>query len=187
VRSQVTDRVTEPLADRPAARPAARPTRRFILGIWASVLVAVVSGLSGHRALAAGPHGPTIEITVIHAMSSDAGGAIDPLLRDLPQLTREQPFVRYNVYRVLERKELPLEADRPAAIGLPNGRLLQVTLVDQAAEAARRFHVRAEIGEPGKKAFLKLLEVTASGNEPFFVGGQSYEGGTLFLELVVRP
>ena len=47
--------------------------------------------------------------------------------------------------------------------------------------------MRAEIGEPGKKAFLKLLEVTASGNEPFFVGGQSYEGGTLFLELVVRP
>ena len=45
----------------------------------------------------------------------------------------------------------------------------------------------AAIDDPGKQAFLKLLEVTAGVNEPFFVGGQSYEGGTLFLEIVVRP
>jgi len=32
----------------------------------------------------------------------------------------------------------------------------------------------------------KLLDVTATEGEPFFVGGQSYQGGTLFLELVVR-
>jgi hypothetical protein len=27
--------------------------------------------------------------------------------------------------------------------------------------------------------------VTASEGQPFFVGGQTYEGGTLFLELVL--
>jgi hypothetical protein len=159
--------------------------------MWASLLLAVVfmSGLGGggRAALAAG-RGPEIEITVILATRSDAGGSVDPLLRDLPQLGRDAPFDRYNVYRVLERKALPLEASKPAASSLPNGRVLQVTLVEPPVEAAaRRYHVRAEIGEPGKKAFLKLLEVTASGNEPFFVGGQSYEGGTLLLELVVRP
>jgi hypothetical protein len=110
----------------------------------------------------------------------------------LPQLTRDQPFVRYNVYKLLERREHGLEVGKPVTTNLVNGRTLQVTLVDApvvdpANKAARRFHVRAEIGEPGKTAFLKLLEVTASGNEPFFVGGQSYEGGTLFLEFVVRP
>jgi hypothetical protein len=31
------------------------------------------------------------------------------------------------------------------------------------------------------------LQVTTSENEPFFVGGQSYNGGVLFLELLVRP
>jgi hypothetical protein len=163
-------------------------TARARLSISASLLLALVLALvfdgAGERPALAGTRGPAIEITVIHAASSDAGGSIDPLLRDLPQLTREQPFVRYNVYKVLERKELPLEPGKPISSALPNGRTLQVTLVD---EADRRFHVRAEIGEPGKKAFLKLLEVTASGNEPFFVGGQTYDGGTLFLELVVRP
>jgi hypothetical protein len=142
---------------------------------------------AGARAQADGSH-PAIEITVIHATQIDAGGWIDPLLRDLPQLTRDQPFVRYNTYRVLEKQDWPLEVGKPTSSPLPNGRVLQVTLVDPPTEApAKRFHMRAEIGEPGKKAFLKLLEVTAGTNEPFFVGGQSYQGGTLFLELVVRP
>jgi hypothetical protein len=162
---------------------------RFGLPGWACLVLAMaIVGAAGRAAFAAGPHAPAIEITVIHATHSDAGGAIDPRLRDLPQLGRDPPFDRYNVYKVLERREFPLEAGKPTASPLPNGRVLQVTLVEPAAEAApRRFHVRAEIGEPGKTAFLKLLEVTASANEPFFVGGQSYEGGTLFLELVVRP
>ncbi len=164
------------------------PSRASRLAVLASLVLAVALLAGGRAALAAGPHGPAIEITVIHAMRSDAGASIDPLLRDLPQLGRDAPFDRYNVYKVLERRELPLEVDKPAASNLPNGRVLQVTLVEPPiAGPAGRFHVRAEIGEPGKKAFLKLLEVTASGNEPFFVGGQSYEGGTLFLELVVRP
>lgn len=157
----------------------------------ALVVFAVSTGLtdaSAGRAFAAGPHGPAIEITIIHAVQSDGGASIDPRLRDLPQLTRDQPFVRYNVYKVLGRQALPLEVGKPATSDLPNGRVLAVTLVDEPRDAqGPRYHVRAEIGEPGKQAFLKLLEVTASGNEPFFVGGQSYQGGTLFLELVVRP
>ena len=162
-------------------------TARFAARLLALALLAAALCLGGHVALAAS-HAPAIEITVIHAMRSDAGASIDPLLRDLPQLGRDAPFDRYNVYKVLQRKQIPLEVSKPAASDLPNGRILQVTLVEPASPAsAPRFHVRAEIEEPGKKAFLKLLEVTASPNEPFFVGGQSYEGGTLFLELVVRP
>jgi hypothetical protein len=160
---------------------------RFGLPLLAFALLAIALCVGAHVALAAG-HAPEIEITVIHATRSDAGASIDPQLRDLPQLGRDAPFDRYNVYKLLQRKRLPLEVGKPAASDLPNGRVLQVTLVEPAAaQAAPRFHVRAEIEEPGKKAFLKLLEVTASPNEPFFVGGQSYEGGTLFLELVVRP
>ena len=67
---------------------------------------------------------------MIHATRSDAGASIDPLLRDLPQLGRDAPFDRYNVYKVLERRQLPLEVNKPAASGLPNGRVLQVTLVE---------------------------------------------------------
>ncbi|HEX4627303.1 MAG TPA: hypothetical protein VH137_00815 [Gemmatimonadales bacterium] len=161
--------------------------RRLLLAVLGSaLLVSVLGGVRGAVALAAS-RTPAIEISVIHATRADAGASIDPRLRDLPQLTRDEPFLRYNVYTLLDRKVLALDPDRPATSVLPNGRTLQVTLADVGEDAGgKRFHVRAEIGEPGKKAFLKLLEVTASANEPFFVGGQSYEGGTLFLEFVVR-
>jgi hypothetical protein len=161
--------------------------RRRLLALvllTAGLAVAGVFG-AGLRSALAAPRGPAIEISIIQASQTDAGASIDPALRDLPQLTRDVPFVRYNTYKLLGRQSLPLEVGKAATSDLPNGRAVAVTLVEPPAGA--RYHVRAEIGEPGKKAFLKLLEVTASANEPFFVGGQSYQGGTLFLELVVRP
>jgi hypothetical protein len=162
----------------------------FVAGALAAELWTVV--------VLGAPAGPmTVEISVIHATRSDGGASIDPQLRDLPQLTNQQPFVRYNVFKLLDRKALPFEKGRPAVYGLVDGRTLQVTLVDVADGDAQprtrgdqaskgRYHLRAEIAGPGKREFLKLLEVTAGADEPFFVGGQSYKGGTLFLELVVR-
>jgi hypothetical protein len=137
---------------------------------------------------AAAPAGPSLEVSVIYATRADGGGSIDPQLRDLPQLTRDQPFVRYNVYRLLDRRQFRLEENKPIAEALANGRSLQVVLEGTAADAGeKRYRVQAQIAEPGKKAFLRSLEVTASANEPFFVAGQNYHGGTLFLELVIRP
>jgi hypothetical protein len=158
-------------------------TRRFVL---VAALGAVIFALAlvGRAARATGGKPPTLEIRVIHATRTDGGAFVDPQLRDLPPLTKE-PFVRYNVYKLLDRTQLPLEKGKPLSYALANGQTLQVTLLDVTSDA--RYHVRAEIGGPGDKAFLKLLEVTASANEPFFVGGQSYKGGTLFLELSVRP
>ena len=164
--------------------------RRAVLVMLGGV-AAAFGGFAHARADVGAPAprgGGRVEISVIHAIKTDGGGSIDPRLRDLPQLTRDQPFVRYNVYRLLDRKEVGLTRGTPAPYALVNGRTLQVTLTDVTTEAggAARYHVRVEIGEPGKQAFLKLLEVTAGPNDPFFVAGQSYEGGTLFLELAMR-
>jgi hypothetical protein len=151
------------------------------------VLLGVLALVAWPAAPASAGKAPSVEVSVIHATRTDGGISIDPQLRDLPQLTSQQPFVRYNVFKLLDRKELPCEKGKPALVGLVDGRTLQVTLVDVTDKSSdQRYHLRAEIAGPGKKEFLKLLEVTASANEPFFVGGQSYQGGTLFLELVVR-
>lgn len=161
-------------------------TRRAVLaGLAAGALAAVVAG---GVARAAAVRGPVLEVSVIHATRTDGGASIDPALKDLPQLTHDQPFVRYNVYKLLDRRVFPLQANKAVSYVLVNGRTLQVTLdgVDED-KGERRYHVDAQISEPGGKVFLKSLQVTASANEPFFVGGQSYQGGTLFLELVVRP
>ena len=65
--------------------------------------------------------------------------------------------------------------------------MLQVTLGGVTVDKnEKRYALSAQIGEPGKAAFLKSLQVTASENEPFFIGGQSYKGGVLFLELLVE-
>src|SRR5258708_14649988 len=113
---------------------------------------------------------------------------MDSQLADLSRNAHEQPFLRFNSFRLLDRREFPLQAGKPVTDALVNGRALGVTLldvIDQAGE--KRFHLRATIDEPGKQALLKLLEVTASANDPFFVGGQAFRGGTLFVEIVVRP
>ena len=160
-------------------------TRRWVLGVMVASAVAVSGGAPAARA-ATPPH-PSVEIRVIHGSKSDAGTSIDPKLRDLPQLTRDEPFIRYNVYKQLDDKVVPLETGKPAPYDIVNGRTLQITLLDVSQDKNEaRYHVRAEINEPGKKAYLRLLEVTASANQPFFVAGQSYQGGTLFLEIVVK-
>ncbi len=160
-----------------------RASSRWWVGGRRALLAGLVASGVAARADAAEPR-PEIEVSVIHATRTDGGAAIDPRLRDLPQLTREEPFVRYNVYSLLERKELALEAGKAAADPLVNGRVLEVTLLEVTDHAGqKRFHLRAAIDEPGAKPLV--LEVTAGKNEPFFVAGQSYRGGTLFLELRV--
>jgi hypothetical protein len=160
-------------------------SRRSLLAALAAALVA--TGLGGEALLWAAASAPSVEVSVIHATRSDGGASVDPQLRDLPQLTKQQPFVRYNVFKLIERKQLPFDKSRPVVYDTVDGRTLQVTLVEVTEQKSEeRYHVRAEIAGPGKKEFLKLLEVTAGANEPFFVGGQSYKGGTLFLELVIR-
>ena len=126
-----------------------------------------------------------VQISVIHALKTDGGGSIDPRLRDLPQLTRDQPFVRYNVYKLLDRKDMPVEVGKPMPYLLVNGRTMQVKLTQIGVESGgTRYHVRVEIDEPGKQPVA--VEVTAGAKDPFFVAGHNYEGGTLFLELVMQ-
>jgi hypothetical protein len=160
--------------------------RRRVLGFAMTLTVSALT--FGSVALAQAPavrgNGPvTAEVMVLHATQSDGGVSIDPRIGNMPQLTKP-PFSAYNQYKLLDRKALPLEKGKPAAYVLPNGRTLQVSLVDVVE---KRFHVSAAINQPGGQAFLKLLDVTAAPNEPFFVGGQSYQGGTLVLGITLKP
>jgi hypothetical protein len=151
----------------------------------AAVAVTTLAGGGAGVARAATHTGPTIELSVIAATSTDGGASIDPQLHDLPQ--KEQPFARYNVFRLLDRRQFRLDASKPVTYGLVNGRTVQVSLEGVSDGGPRRYQLETQILETGKGDFLRGLHVTASENQAFFVGGQSYQGGTLFLELVVRP
>jgi hypothetical protein len=142
---------------------------------------------SGVASAASGPHPPVLEVTVIHATAGDGGQVVDPKLPELLPHVKEQPFTRFGAYRQLDRRPFPVDA--PVAFVLPDGRTLRVTVSMAADGGEKRYQLDAQIVEAsdaGKPAFLKSLQVTVSENEPFFIGGQSYLGGKLFLELTVR-
>ncbi len=123
------------------------------------------------------------EVMVLHATTVDAPPWIDPAIGPLPQL-RKPPLSAYNTYRLLDKRLLPLQMGRSSTYTMANGRVLQLTFVEPTADHG--FHVKAAINQPGGKAYLKQLELTARPNDPFFVAGQEYKGGVLVLAITLR-
>jgi len=124
------------------------------------------------------------EIMVLFATQMPGAGSIDPAIGNLPQL-RKPPLSSYNTYRLLDKRSLPIQIGTSSTYTLANGRVLQVSFVEMTPDHG--FHVRAAINQPGGNAYLKLLELTAKPNDPFFVGGQSFNGGSILLAITLRP
>ncbi len=135
--------------------------------------------------VASAPTSVGAEVMVLHATQTTGPGSIDPQIGNLPQL-KKPPFSAYNTYKLLDRKALVLEKNKPTNYEMVNKRVLAVTLEDITAD--NRYKVAAAINQPGGgDAFLKLLEVTAAPNETFFVAGQTYEGGILVIGITIKP
>ncbi len=130
------------------------------------------------------------EVFVVLAKAE--AGTIDPALRSVAAL-REPPFNTYQSMQVLTRTDVALQVspagqpEVPAIVSLPNGRKLQLVLLERSPDG--RFKVRVSINLPGKRDYLPLLEVMASAGEPFFVAGQKHDGGTLVIGVLIgkRP
>jgi hypothetical protein len=137
----------------------------------------------GASAQAPVPASVNAEVMVMHATQAPGAGSIDEKIGNMPQL-RKPPFSAYNTYKLLDKRTLSVQKGQPSSHQLPNGRTLQVSLSDVKE---RRYHVSASISQPDGKAFLKLLEVAAAPNEPFFVAGQTYQGGSLVIAITLRP
>jgi hypothetical protein len=109
---------------------------------------------------------------------------VDERLRKLPHL-QKKPFSDYDTFKVLDQRVLPLEKGKPATYAMVTGRTLRVTVSGTTKDG--RYSVETAIDQPGSSQYLKLLEVVAAPNEPYFVGGQSYGGGTLILAITIMP
>lgn len=115
------------------------------------------------------------EVLVI--LAKEAPGEIDPKLKKMPAL-QKPPFSGFKSMSVLTENAVELTAEHAATVALPNGRTLQLTLLERMPDG--RHKVQVSINSPGKQDYLPLLTVMASG-EPFFVAGQSHAGGTLVI------
>jgi len=125
------------------------------------------------------------EILVLHA--TNTGGGIDPELRHLKQL-QNPPFSAYNTYKLLNRRSISLVPMQAHSMLLPNDSTLRTVL--KAVLPQGRYRVETSIirypkeGQ-GQGGDLPSLEVTASSGEPFFVAGQSFQGGILVVGIQV--
>ena len=120
------------------------------------------------------------EVLILHATNEKKG--IDPRIGNLPELGKS-PFSNYDSYQVLERAALPLTKDDAQNLKLPNGRTLQVRLLDVPGPDSVR--LSASINRPNGRDFLPLLEVKAHVGQAFIVAGQSHKKGILVLVIRV--
>lgn len=155
---------------------------KFVVGrrTWMSLVASSAMGLalvaSHEDAQAEGA--PRAEVLVIHA-STKTGGSIDPKLGNLRQL-KNPPFNAYNSFKLLDTKTIPLAKSGPN-LPLPNGYNFSLSL--QSAEG-RNFRIVPSLSKTATPS--PLPEVAAKADEPFFVAGQSYDGGILIIAATPR-
>lgn len=146
-------------------------TRRLVLGVLGAALaLACLPAASAQNAPVRG------EVLVV--LAKQEAGEIDASLANVPAL-RRPPFNSFRSMRVLSRPEVQLRPGTPVEVSLPNGRKLQLVL--QQVMPDGRYRMRVSINRPNQNDYLPLLQVVASPGDPFFVAGQSYQGGTLVI------
>lgn len=124
-----------------------------------------------------------VQAEVVVILAKEAAGTIDASLESMTALQRA-PFNAFRTMTILDRKNERLRAGRDQDIRLPNGRTLRVQL--QRVMPDGRYRVRVSIDRPEADAYLPLLQVVASPGDPFFVAGQSHDGGTLVIGITLN-
>jgi hypothetical protein len=118
---------------------------------------------------------------VLVVLAKEAEGEYDAKLKEMPAL-QKPPFNSFKSMKVLSTTQVELGVDKAPTVELPNGRSLQLKLLERMPDG--RHKVQVSINRAGKQDYLPLLTVIASG-EPFFVAGQSFDGGTLVIGVKV--
>ena len=116
------------------------------------------------------------EVMVI--LAKEAPGPVDAALRNVAAL-RRPPFDSFRAMELLSRPRVQLRVDAPEDVRLPNGRRVRIILQQVLPDG--RFRMRVSINRPNQNDYLPLLTVVASPGDPFFVAGQSHDGGTLII------
>jgi hypothetical protein len=160
-------------------RSKSLPSWSFAAGLTAALVAPAI--LFAPPAVADDAQSVKVSGEVIVVLAKEAEGEYDGKLKQMPAL-QKPPFNSFKSMKVLSTTQVELGTDKAPTVQLPNGRSLQLKLVERMPDG--RHKVQVSINRAGKQDYLPLLTVIASG-EPFFVAGQSYEGGTLVIGVKV--
>lgn len=156
--------------------PRISPNR--MLALMTALSVVVAPGLLSTKAEAQA----AVRAEVVVILAKEEAGEIDASLESMAAL-RRAPFNAFRTMSIVNRSNERLRPGRDQDIRLPNGRTLRVQL--QRVMPDGRFRVRVSIDRPDADAYLPLLQVVASPGDPFFVAGQSHDGGTLVIGITL--
>ena len=123
-----------------------------------------------------------VKTQVLVVLASTEGSVVDPALKKIEAL-QKAPFNSFSSMKILEKPVLRPDVGKPAELKLPNGRTMQVAVIEVLKDA--RYRLKVSINKPNTSDYLPGMEVIASPGEPFFVAGQKYEGGTLVIGVQV--
>jgi hypothetical protein len=175
-----------------------------VLGLLSGAGVAFADPATGAAGAAGADGGATtlptsanVELMILHATNSRAP-SIDPRVDDgrpahpaenLPSSKlKNPPLSSYNTYAFKDRKSVLLAKGTPQHVALPNGRTVELSLVNVAfVRNEMRYTVAASISQPSGREYMKLIEFTASARQSVFVGGISFPTGSLVVAFTVVP
>ena len=155
------------------------PRRRPAKLLLASAIAGCALLVGAPQNAEAQPAGPKAEVLVIHGTQCDKP-SVDPAIGEVPPL-------KYNCYKLLDRKLLPLTQGQPSTMKLANDRTFQVAYNGLSGDKPPRYKVAALISAPNGAGFNPLAEVTAEPGRKFHVGGFAYQNGSLLLAIRIVP
>lgn len=154
------------------------PRRRFAKLVLAGAMTGCALLVGAPQvAEAQAPSGPKADVLVIHGTTCDKP-SVDPAIGEVPPL-------KYNCWKVLDRKLLPLTQGTPSTMKLISGRTFQVAYNGLSPD--KRYKVAASISAPDGNGFNSLAEITAEPGRKFHVGGFAYQNGSLLLAISIVP
>ncbi len=184
-------------------------SRRKVLsqiGLASALVIPALLGFSGSVFAADPAPSPSpvpqtanVEVMILHATNVagkptqidpkvDEGKPATPV-ENLPSHKLKGPGLNsYNNYLFKDRKKLQLAKGTPQHVLLPNGRTLEVSVVNVVQDRnERRVTVAASISPPSGDRYMKLIEFTAGVHQSVFVGGIAFPTGSLVVALTVEP
>jgi hypothetical protein len=156
---------------------------------FAAALACPVVGVAkprpeGDAVAAVSPARVSGEVIVLLASQAEGGArSVDPAIGSLPQLSKP-PFNAYGQWKLLDRQTVSLERNKATTVALAEGRTLELTYSELAAD--KRFRVAAALLK-GDKPGVQKVNVVAAAQEPFFLAGQKFQGGILFIGITLKP
>ena len=146
--------------------------------VAAGVSAAMLALALPARESSASARKPQVDVIQIQASQVDGGGSIDPKLAGIDALTQEPLKKSFNTFVLLDRKSLPLEAQKASSMTLVDGAVAQLTMLEPADRGRYKLHL--ELG-------TSKVDFTTDTGSYAIIGPFTYQDARFFVAITIKP